>query len=228
MIKKLKYLKHPFYQYFKGVLSNLLYIISYKPLAKGNLTIIGISSGIENVDFEGNNAINYGSEFFGKIKIGYATTLGFHNAIHGNITIGKYCQIGANVAIHTNNHPMNHLSTYINSRLFDGELSKYKINKKVTIGNDVWIGHGVIILGDVDIGNGVIIAAGSVVNKNIPAYTIAAGVPAKVIKKRFNNHIIKEIENLKWWDKNKEELESIKPLFFKDLTKVSDLYSKES
>ena len=226
-LKKLKYLKKPFYQYFKGVLQNLTYVISYKKLQHGNLSIIGISSGVDNVEFEGENGINYGSEFFGKIKIGYASTLGFHNTLHGTITIGRYCQLGANVAIHTNDHPTNTMTTYISSKLFNGELSKLKVKDEVIIKNDVWLGHGVIILGGVTVGNGAVTAAGSVVTKDVPAYSIVAGVPSKLIKKRFNNKVIEQLEELQWWSKSKSELEKLKPLFFKDLSKSRDLYEEE-
>lgn len=218
-----RFLKKHFNIFIKHQLESILYTIDYKELEKGRLHKIGISSGVDNVKFEGDNGINYGSEFFGNISIGYATTLGFHNAFHGDIQIGRYCQFGANIAIHTNNHPTTYLSTYISSQLFNGELSKLKMKDKVVIGNDVWIGHGVIILGGVSIGNGAIIAAGSVVNKDVPAYAVAAGVPAKVIKSRFSPKLIQEIEALQWWNKSKNELEEIKPLFFKNLNQVDTL-----
>ena len=208
----------------KRVLKKLFYMVETKNLSQGHLTIIGISSGIDNVEFEGENGINYNSEFFGNIRVGYATTLGFHNAFHGDITIGRYCQFGANVAVMSNNHPTHTLSTYINNRLFSGELMQLVKKGKVIIGHDVWVGHGAIILGNVHIGNGAIIAAGAVVTKDVPPYCIVGGVPAKIIKKRFNDNIIQQVEALEWWYKDKEELEKIKPLFFKDISKVNNLY----
>ena len=162
-----------------------------------NVTLSGFSKGIQNVVFEGKNAVPDRCNFSGEIKIGFATTLGYNNFLHGNIKIGKYCQLGADVAIHTSNHPVNYLSTYINSNLFSGELNKLKEVKVTVLGNDVWIGHNAIIVGGVTIGNGVIIAAGSVVTKDVESYTVVAGVPAKSIKKRFSASVIKEIEVLK-------------------------------
>jgi len=226
-MKIFRYIRHRFFKVFKKAIANSMFLIDDKELENGKLTMIGISNGVDNVDFEGNNAINYGSEFFGDISIGYATTLGYQNSFHGNICIGKYCQFGANVAIHTNDHPTNYLSTYINAKLFNGELSKLEKKSKVSIGHDVWIGHGVTIIGQVCIGNGAIIAAGAVVNKDVPAYTIVGGVPAKVIKRRFSSELVTQIEALHWWDKSKDELEQIKPLFFKDLSEVKDLYKEE-
>lgn len=181
-------------------------------------------SGIEKAIFEGNNAVGSFSEFRGNIEIGYATTIGIHNIIAGDVTIGKYCQLAPYVSINTYNHPQSHITTYINHRLLDGIMSNYKTSKKTFIGNDVWIGKNVIILDNVKIGNGAIIAAGSVVTKDIPPYHIAAGVPAKIIKKRFPDNIIKELEELKWWDMNETELKNIESLFHKDLTNKDSIY----
>lgn len=186
--------------------------------------ISGFSRGLQNVTFEGKNAVPDRCNFSGKIHIGYATTLGYNNLLGGDITIGKYCQLGVDVAIHATNHPIHHLTTYINSNLFDGELKQFKEENKITIGNDVWIGHNVIIVGNVTIGNGAIIAAGSVVTKNVEPYTIVAGVPAKPIKKRFSDRVIAEIEALQWWHLSDEELSKIKPLFFKNLKEVQSIY----
>ncbi len=201
----------------------ILYFIN-TPEYKDEVLFSGHSFGLQNVTFEGKNAVPDRCNFSGKINIGYATTLGYNNFFGGDITIGKYCQVGADVAIHTTNHPMNFMSTYINKNLFDGELASLKETKRVIVGNDVWIGHNVIILGDVSIGNGAILAAGAVVTKDVAPYTIVAGVPAKPIKKRFSEQIIKEIEALNWWDLSETELEKIKPLFFKDFQNQESIY----
>jgi acetyltransferase-like isoleucine patch superfamily enzyme len=149
--------------------------------------------------------------------------LGYNNFLHGNITIGKYCQIGADVAIHSTNHPVHYMSTYIGKDLFNGALKELKETKKITIGHDVWIGHNAIIVGDVTIGNGAIIASGSVVTKDVTPYIVVGGVPAKEIKKRFSKHIIDEIEALAWWDMNATELEKNKALFFRNLEHESSI-----
>jgi acetyltransferase-like isoleucine patch superfamily enzyme len=191
---------------------------------KEKVTLSGFSRGIQNVEFEGKNAVPSGCNFSGDIKIGYATTLGYNNLLGGNITIGKYCQLGVDVALHATNHPISHMTTYINQNLFQGELKQLKVENKITIGNDVWIGHGVIVVGNVNIGNGAILAAGSVVTKDVPAYTIVGGIPAKEIRKRFSEKIIGEIETLQWWDLSETELEKIKPLFFKDFKRKESIY----
>jgi virginiamycin A acetyltransferase len=103
-------------------------------------------------------------------------------------------------------------------------LKKLRQEHKVVIGNDVWIGHNVIIVGNVTIGNGAVLAAGSVVTKDVSAYTIVGGVPAKEIRKRFSKKIIDEIEVLQWWNLSETELERIKPLFFKDFEHKESIY----
>ena len=70
----------------------------------------------------------------------------------------------------------------------------------IIIGNDVWIGYNAIILSGVTIGDGAIIATGAVVTKDVPAYTIVGGIPAKKIKKRFSDEIIQRLQKMKWWD----------------------------
>jgi len=202
----------------------LLYYFLNAPKKDENVLSSGFSRGLQNVTFGGKNKVPDRCNFSGKIEVGYATTLGYNNFLHGDIIIGKYCQLGADVAIHTTNHPTKYLSTYINKNLFDGELSKLKEVKKAVIGNDVWIGHNAIVVGNVNIGNGAIIASGSVVTKDVAPYTIVAGVPAKEVRKRFSEEIISEIEALQWWDLPEEELHKIKPLFLKDLSELTSIY----
>ena len=191
---------------------------------RDGVTLSGFSRGLQNVTFEGKNAVPDGCNFSGKIKIGYATTLGYRNLLGGTISIGKYCQLGVDVALHATNHPISYMTTYINKNLFDGELKSLKQENVIAIGHDVWLGHGVVIVGNVTVGNGAIIAAGSVITKDVEPYAIVAGVPAKEIRKRFSDTIIQEIETLQWWDKSEQELEKIKPLFFKDFSNRHSIY----
>ena len=208
----------------KKIIKKILLYFLYVVEKREHVIVSGFSRGLQNVIFEGKNAVPDRCNFSGNIKIGYATTLGYNNLLGGTITIGKYCQLGADVAIHATNHPISYLTTYINKNLFQGALNELKEQNEIKIGNDVWIGHGVIIVGNVTIGNGAILAAGSVITKNVMPYSIMAGVPAKMIRKRYSDSIINEIEDLQWWDKTEKELESIKPLFFKDFTNKTSIY----
>jgi virginiamycin A acetyltransferase len=182
------------------------------------------SNGLQNVKFGGQNSIPEFCVFAGNIELGFRSTLGKNNYLVGDVKIGKYCQIGAYVAFHSTSHPTQTLSTYISSRLFDGELGKLKTVSPIEIGHDVWIGHGAIILSGVSVGSGSIIGAGSVVTKDIPPYSVAVGNPAKILKSRFSPSVIEELLALKWWDYDDSELKKIKALFFSDLTKISSIY----
>jgi len=190
-----------------------------------NVTINPSAIGYQDVLFEGENVIPENCQFIGEdVFVGFRTTLGRNNLLSGDVTVGKYCQLGADVALHANDHPISYMSTYINQKLFGGELKKLKNNYKITIGNDVWIGHGVIVVGNVTIGSGAILAAGTVVTKDVPSYAIVAGIPGKVIKKRFSSLIISELEELKWWDLSDDDLIKKKPLFFKDFSTTQSIY----
>ena len=76
----------------------------------------------------------------------------------------------------------------------------------IVIGNDVWIGYEALILAGVTVGDGAIIAGRAVVTKDVPPYTIVGGVPAKPIRKRFNDDTIAALEKLRWWDWDEERI----------------------
>lgn len=198
-------------------------ILNSKEIDK-NVVVQGEVKGLQNVQFEGESAVLSNSNFNGQIKVGYATTFGTHNYIHGDVEIGKYCQFGPFASINTFNHPIYHITTYINKRLLNGHMTQYKTNKRTIIGNDVWIGKNAIILGGVKIGNGAIIAAGAVVSSDVPAYHIVGGIPAKIIKPRFSNKIIAELQELQWWNKTNDEINELKELFDKDLIDRNSIY----
>lgn len=81
-------------------------------------------------------------------------------------------------------------------------------SQRVSIGNDVWIGFGCYIKAGVSIGSGAIIGAHSVVTHDIEPYTIVAGIPARLIRKRFSDDIISKLEKMQWWDWNDDQLKT--------------------
>ena len=126
-----------------------------------------------------------------------------------NITIGKYCSIANNCSFVLSNHLTNRFTTAPSKRhIFShgqGNLSSYS-KGDIIIKNDVWIGTNVTILDGLTIHNGAVVAAGAVVTKDVPAYSIVGGNPAKVIKYRFTPELIERIEALNFWDMSNEQI----------------------
>ncbi|NLS00622.1 acetyltransferase [Rhizobium sp. P38BS-XIX] len=142
------------------------------------------------------------------VELGDYSYLG-PRCIVGDAVIGKFCAIAAEVRIGAPNHPMDrpsmHRFTYcpeyyspdaVRDTLF---FDRRKADRAV-IGNDVWIGHGVIVLPGVRVGDGAVLAAGAVVTKNVEPYTIVGGVPAKFIRERFTRDIAEKLRSIAWWD----------------------------
>jgi phosphonate metabolism protein (transferase hexapeptide repeat family) len=130
-------------------------------------------------------------------------------------SIGKFTSIAAMTRINPGNHPMQRASqshfTYRASAYFDGardeaEFFAWRRSHHVTIGHDVWIGHGAIVLPGRSIGTGAVIGAGSVVTKDIPAYSIAVGIPARLLRPRFAPDVAARLEALAWWNWPHEQL----------------------
>ena len=144
------------------------------------------------------------------------------------LIIGKFCQIAAGVEFIMNdaNHQMSAVSTFPFYTLEGWDMdapaaSDMPFKGDTVIGNDVWIGQNAVILPGVNIGDGAIIGANSVVGSNIAPYTIVAGNPAKVIRKRFDEELIDLMLRFKWWDKSITEINELIPILTSsDLEKV--------
>ncbi len=123
--------------------------------------------------------------------------------------IGKFCSIASFVRINPGNHPCyarvaQHHFTYRRS-LFgfgddDAAFFQGRLEKMVTLGHDVWLGHNVTVMPGVTIGNGAVVGSGAVVTRDVEPYAVVAGVPAKKIRMRFSDTIIRGIESTHWWD----------------------------
>jgi acetyltransferase-like isoleucine patch superfamily enzyme len=132
----------------------------------------------------------------------------FYEGDKGKVIIGNYCSIADGVKIFVGGNPkethnLDFISIFPFLELYDWACdTKIPVQKGngVNIGHDVWIGMDVFIMHGVNIGNGCVIAARSVVTKDIPAHSIAAGNPCKVIRKRFDDETIELLEKLQWWN----------------------------
>ena len=139
------------------------------------------------------------------------------------VTIGKYCAIGYELRIRSNNHHTGYANLQIRLQVKYGFRSIFTTKGAVTIGNNVWIGDKVLILSGVNIGDGAVIGAGSIVTKNIEPYSIAVGNPAKVIKKRFSEQIINQFLEIKWWEWTEEKIKRNKKFFEIDFSQETEL-----
>lgn len=199
MIYFLKSLVTPCYNFIK------LRFVNYKLEKKNKGLKLRGKTIIYNTIFSSNNYII--DSVLIDSKIGKFSYISKNSSIR-NTKIGNYTCIGPNVKVGLGEHPSH---TFVSVHpIFYSDVSHfgYKILNKsyfeeykpTTIGNDVWVGANVIIKGGVKVGNGAIIAAGSVVTKDIPAFAIVGGVPAKVLKYRFTDEEISVIEKSKWWE----------------------------
>lgn len=150
-------------------------------------------------------------------------------------TIGKFCSIAAATRINPGNHPLErvalHHFTYRSKGYGlgpedDKDFFDWRRAHNVRIGDDVWIGHGAVILPGVRIGTGVAIGAGAVVSRSIPDFAVAVGVPARVIRYRFPEETRRRLLKLAWWNWDRERLADALPDFRK--LSVEDFLSKYS
>ncbi len=128
---------------------------------------------------------------------------------HDKLVIGRFCSIacGVRFLFTSANHRPDALTTYTFPIFFDewgkdpaGVTRAWHNKGGITVGNDVWIGYHAVLLSGITVGDGAVIAAGAVVTKDVPPYTIVGGMPARVIRRRFSDEVTEKLEALRWWD----------------------------
>lgn len=127
-------------------------------------------------------------------------------ATNTDTKIGSFCSIALNVILGPGKHPTHFLSSHPSFYLEECKLTNetktehFELLYPVEIGNDVWIGHSVIVQDGIKVGDGAVIGSGAIVTKDVPPYAIVAGVPAKILRYRFDEDTIKDLLELKWWE----------------------------
>lgn len=168
----------------------------------------------------GNQCFIENTYIYGDVELeDYVSISGPGTVIHaecGKIKIGRFTSIGQNVSIQEFNHNMARPSTYaMNYHFFTHNFGDDVVSKgDIIIGEDVWIGSNVSILSGVKIGRGAVVAAGTVVCKDVPPYSVVGGVPAKLLRMRFESSTIEKLENLKWWEWTSEQIMENKDFFY--------------
>jgi len=130
--------------------------------------------------------------------------------------VGKFVNIASFVRLNPGQHPkewacqhhMLYRKEMYGFGIDDEEFFERRRQKQVIVGHDVWIGHGVTVMGGVSIGNGAVIGSGAIVTKDVPAYSVVVGNPAKIIKFRFESQTIDKLEEIQWWNWNREKIKN--------------------
>ena len=172
-----------------------------------------------NSEFEGLNSIKKRSRFSG--KMGVASYIGAYCDIHANI--GRFTSIAEYVNTNRGLHPYTkpYVSTspmFFSTACYNGysfakEQKFSELRAIPEIGNDCWIGQGCFIAGGVKIGDGAVVLAGAYVVKDVPNYAIVGGVPAKIVKYRYDEETIALLNKIQWWNKDLEWIKENWDLF---------------
>ncbi len=177
-----------------------------------NVEIINCTA-YENVSFAHHSSIRHST-------IGRFSSIGRYAKIT-HTDMGSFCAISWDLTINAIQHPVTHLTIHAFPYVPQYGLTNHRKDSinRVKIGHDVWIGANSVIMPGISVGNGAIIAAGAVVTKNVPDYAIVAGVPAKILKYRFDEKTIQELLQIQWWNFDFKVIKANLHLFNSDLGK---------
>lgn len=163
------------------------------------------------------SCVTVGKETYGPLFVGTQNK-------DAKLNIGSYCSIGPKVAFMlSNDHPVSRISTFPFKVKILGETNEAISKGNIVVEDDVWIGYGATILSGVHIGQGAVVAAGAVVTKNVAPYSIVAGVPARVIRSRFDEKQINMLIKLDFSKLDKETIKEHIQDLYQDVSEDTDL-----
>lgn len=194
----------------------------YRSLRAKSVWIDPTATVGQSNEFCGYNKV-YGEAYLINCRVGRLSYIG-PNSVIAYCDMGAFCSIGAEVRIGLGVHPTNWISThpafYSDAKQCGCSFvveAKYEENRRISIGNDVWIGARAMVMDGVSVGHGAVIAAGAVVTRDVPPYAIVGGVPARLLRMRFDAQVIAELMEWEWWD-----------LPFHDLQKLATFFSNDN
>jgi len=182
-------------------------IIKYRRFKKNKCTI-GDYCDIDNKTILQYNVLVANHASLRDCEIDNYSSIGRYSKL-AYVHMGKFCSISWDVTIGAIEHPYDRISTHAfpyTSRA--GHFVNHEKHfKTITwVGNDVWIGCNSVIISGVKIGDGAIIGASAVVTKDVPPYAIVVGIPAKIIGYRFDSKTVEKLQEIKWWDLDRDEI----------------------
>ncbi len=176
------------------------------------------------------NVVFYDQGRFFDVEVGCCSYVATKASVEGT-KIGRFCSIGPSLICGSGDHPVDWVSTcpvFFSTLGQCGisftEKTLFEEQKKFEIGHDVWIGARVFIRDGVVVGSGAIVAAGAVVVDDVPDYAIVGGVPARIIRYRFDDEIIQKLLEIKWWNWSEIQLREVQPYFVS--SNIFDFISK--
>ena len=182
-----------------------------------NVQLVGGSS-LTRVDIKEYVTINHGCLVFDS-QIESYTYIAQENLV-GHVSFGRFCSVGPRVIFGCGTHPTHLIST---SPVFYSSVEHCGISfseqdyveeqSPIQVGHDVWIGAHAYLRNGITVGSGAIVGAGAVVTNDIPPYAIVGGVPARIIRYRFDEQTIAALLSLEWWKWSQEKLRQVQPLF---------------
>ena len=182
----------------------------------GRSAIVKDNCTIFNSSF-GNNTAVYPRCSLSDVRFGAYSYVN-ENSIMSGVTVGRFTSIAPHFICGYGDHPTNFITTspvFYSTRRQCGisftETNRYDEKRQTIVGNDVWIGARVFVRDGVRIGSGALIAAGAVVTNDVPDYAIVGGVPAKLIRYRFADEVVRQLLEIKWWDWDQVKLREAQP-----------------